>query len=150
MDPELIDRISKLLGSRVTAWRKALGGYTAAERWVCALEDGSSAFAKVATDPRTAQWLREEYHVYQNVHAQYMPRHLGWNNDDDKDRPILVLEDLSHAAWPPPWTEPRIEWVLALIDAVAATRPPANLPRLVDQSFARPARTARASLLHYF
>ena len=33
---------------------------TAAERWICALENGQSAFAKVAVDTRTAQWLRED------------------------------------------------------------------------------------------
>jgi hypothetical protein len=34
MDPDLLDRISRVLGRRVTAWRPALGGYTAAERWI--------------------------------------------------------------------------------------------------------------------
>ncbi len=74
MDPDLVDRISALLGRRVTASRRALGGYTAAERWICSLQDGQSAFAKVAVDARTAQWLREEYHVYQHVDAAYLPR----------------------------------------------------------------------------
>ncbi len=126
MDPDLVDRISALLGRRVTAWRRALGGYTAAERWICSLQDGQSAFAKVAVDARTAQWLREEYHVYQHVDAAYLPRLLGWS-DDHADRPILLLEDLSQADWPPPWTQPRIERVLALISAVAATTPPPGL-----------------------
>ena len=45
MDADLVDRIGAVLGRRVTAWRQALGGYTAAERWICALEDGQSAFA---------------------------------------------------------------------------------------------------------
>ncbi len=132
MDPDLVDRISALLGRRVPAWRRALGGYTAAERWICSLQDGQSAFAKVAVDARTAQWLREEYHVYQHVDAAYLPRLLGWS-DDHADRPILLLEDLSQADWPPPWTQPRIERVLALISAVAATTPPPDLPWLADQ-----------------
>ena len=67
MDPDLLDRIGALLGRRITACRPALGGYTGAERWICTLEDGQSAFAKVAVDTRTAQWLREEHHVYQHV-----------------------------------------------------------------------------------
>ena len=50
-----------------------------------------------------------------------------------QDLPILLLEDLSHADWPPPWTQPRIERVLALISAVAATPAPPDLPRLADQ-----------------
>ena len=132
MTPDLLDRISALLGQRITACRQAPGGYTAAERWICTLEDGQSAFAKVAVDTRTAQWLREEYHVYQQVDAAYLPRCLGWS-DDRSDRPILLLEDLSHADWPPPWTQSRIERVLALISAVGATPPPPDLPRLADQ-----------------
>jgi hypothetical protein len=132
MDADLRDRIGAVLGRRVSAWQKALGGYTAAERWICTLEDGQSAFAKVAVDTRTAQWLREEHHVYQHVDVAYMPRFLGWS-DDHSDRPILLLEDLSRADWPPPWTQPRIERVLALISAVAATPAPPDLPRLADQ-----------------
>jgi hypothetical protein len=81
MDPDLLDRISTLLGRHVTAWRPALGGYTAAERWICTLEDGQRAFAKVAVDTRTALWLREEHHVYQHVDAAYLPRFLGWSDD---------------------------------------------------------------------
>jgi hypothetical protein len=151
LDPDLRARISTLLGRHVTAWRPALGGYTAAERWICTLEDGQSAFAKVAVDTRTALWLREEYHVYQQVDVAYMPRFLGWS-DDHSDRPILLLEDLSHADWPPPWTQPRIERVLALISAVAATPPPPDLPRLADQKdavfsgWATAARDPRAFL----
>jgi hypothetical protein len=132
LDPDLLSHISALLGRRVTAWRQAPGGYTAAERLICTLEDGKSAFAKVAVDTRTAQWLREEHHVYQHVDGAYMPRLLGWS-DDLSDRPILLLEDLSRADWPPPWTQPRIQQVLALISAVAATPPPPDLPRLADQ-----------------
>ena len=86
------------------------------------LRDGQSTFANVAVDSRTAQWLREEHYVYQHVDAAHLLRLLGWN-DDHSDRPILPLEDLSQADWPPPWTQPRIERVLALISAVAATTP---------------------------
>jgi hypothetical protein len=132
LDPDLRARISTLLGRHVTAWRPALGGYTAAERWICTLENGASAFAKVAVDTRTAQWLREEHHVYQYVDPPYMARLLGWS-DDHSDRPILLLEDLSHADWPPPWTQARIDQVLALISSVAATSAPLDLPRLADQ-----------------
>ncbi len=132
MNPEITERISAVLGQRPTRWRSATGGYTAAERWICALDDGRSVFAKVAVDGRTAQWLREEYHVYQHVQAEYVPRLLGWD-DHNEDRPILLLEDLSGAEWPPPWSEARIHRVLTLIEAVSATAPPPGLPRLADQ-----------------
>jgi hypothetical protein len=132
---EIVERIGAVLGQRAIHWRAASGGYTAAERWICALDDGRSVFAKVAVDARTAQGLREEYHVYEHVHADYMPRLLGWD-DHTPDRPILLLEDLSGADWPPPWTQTRIDRVLRLIDAVGATTPPRDLPRLADQKAA--------------
>jgi hypothetical protein len=69
MDADLLDRVGAVLGRRVTACHQALGGYTAAERWICTLEDGQRVFAKVAVDARTAQWLREEHHVYRHVHV---------------------------------------------------------------------------------
>jgi len=42
------------------------------------------------------------------------------------------LEDLSRAAWPPPWTPSRIDAVLAMLEDVAAAAPPPGLPVLAD------------------
>jgi Phosphotransferase enzyme family len=41
-----------------------------------------------------------------------------------------VLEDLSDAVWPPPWSPELVDGVLATLEQVAAARPPAGLPRL--------------------
>jgi hypothetical protein len=123
-------RVARLLGERPVVWRKVTGGYTPAARWVVSLESGRSAFVKAGTTPDTADWLRREGAFYQAVEAPFLPRFLAF--EDDPGSPILVLEDLCEAAWPPPWDAERVERVLSILDAVAATPPPAGLPLLAD------------------
>ena len=118
-------RVGELLGSPVVDRRVATGGYTPAERWVVRLADGRSAFVKVGVTELTAEWLRKEYRMYSDLRAPFMAELLGWADEDDA--PILILEDLSVCAWPPPWTDGRVESVLATLAQVAATRPPAWL-----------------------
>jgi hypothetical protein len=73
------------------------GGYTLMEHWLVELEDGTPAFAKVAVDEPTAGFLRDEHRVYSQVEGSFLPAFLGW--DDDGERPILLVEDLSEAHW---------------------------------------------------
>jgi hypothetical protein len=101
-------------------------GYTAAERWRVTLDDGRSVFVKLAVDDLTAGWLREEHAVYSQVTGPFIPELLGW--DDDGVAPLLVLPDLGDAFDAPPWTESRIDAVREVLDALAATPPPAGLP----------------------
>ena len=103
-------------------------GYTGAERWIVSNADGSSCFVKAATDPETAGWLRAEMAVYDNVTADWLPGLLGW--EDDGERPLLLLEDLSGGHWPPPWSEGLVERVLGLLERVHATSPPLEIPPL--------------------
>ena len=49
--------------------------------------------------------------------------------DDDGTRPVLALEDLSRAEWPPPWTDERVVDVLDALAAISATTPPTYLGR---------------------
>ncbi|HET7855344.1 MAG TPA: hypothetical protein VFL41_02695 [Gaiellaceae bacterium] len=53
---------------------------------------------------------------------------------DDADPPLLVLEDLSAARWPPPWDERAIDAVRATLADVWATPPPNWLPRVTDEA----------------
>jgi hypothetical protein len=115
------DQLSKILGARPTARRRVERGYTPAERWVVELDDGRSVFVKVGVNELTAGWLRDEQRFYAALEAPFMPRLLGWA---DGDRPMLVLEDLSGAFWPPPWTDARVASVLRTLRDVAATPPP--------------------------
>jgi hypothetical protein len=103
-------------------------GYTLMERWLVELPDGARAFAKLAVDEPTAGFLRDEYRVYGSLEADYLPRLLGW--DDDGELPVLVLEDLSGAHWPPPWRAGDVELVRRALDELHATAPPEGLPLL--------------------
>jgi hypothetical protein len=95
------------------------GGYTPAARFV--VEAGAkSAFVKAATTPVTAAMLRREARVYERLDGPFMPRFIGW--EDDEAAPILVIEDLGEAQWPPPWTPGRVESVLAGLEDLHARR----------------------------
>lgn len=131
-DPKLLARITRLTGQRPVQVRTVQRGYTPATRLVITLADNSTCFAKVATTDYIAPWLRQEYYIYQNLAGTFMPRCLGW--DDDGREPILLLEDLSGAFWPPPWNEELIEAVLEALAAISTTTI-AGLPSITaDQS----------------
>jgi hypothetical protein len=125
------DRVGQLLGSPVVYRRPVGGGYTPAERWVVQLADGRSAFVKVGVTELTAEWLRQEYRMYSDLQAPFMAKLLGWADEDDA--PMLILEDLSACAWPPPWTDGRVAAVLAMLAQVAAAPPPAWLPSASEE-----------------
>jgi hypothetical protein len=103
------------------------GGYTLMEHWLVEL-DGERAFAKIAVDEPTAGFVRDEHRVYSAVEASFLPRFVGW--DDDGERPILVLEDLTGAHWPPPWREGDVELVRKAHDELHSIEPPEGLPPL--------------------
>jgi hypothetical protein len=129
VDERLQAAALRLLHSRPTAWRAAGAGYTHNERWVVDLEDGRSAFVKAAVDEMTAEWLRAEHRVYAALAAEFLPRLLGW---EDGDLPVLVLEDMSGAEWPPPWTQEGVDAVRATLREIAETPPPLGLASLED------------------
>ncbi|HEY7833863.1 MAG TPA: phosphotransferase, partial [Ktedonobacterales bacterium] len=75
--------------------------------------------------------LRDEWRVYGQVRAPFLPRVLGWDDGQRTgDPPLLVLEDLSGAFWPPPWTAERVGLVRVALAQVAATPPPPGLPEM--------------------
>jgi hypothetical protein len=91
------------------------------------LDDGRTAFVKLALDEMAAESLRDEHRVYSELDAMFLPRFLGWHDDEET---LLALEDLSDAHWPPPWQPGQIEQVLATLERVAATPAPPGLPTL--------------------
>jgi Phosphotransferase enzyme family len=106
-------------------------GYTPAERYVVSLFDGGSVFAKRAVDAITADWLRKEHQMYQALSGRHIaPELVGWI---EGDLPILVLEDVSNAVWPPPWNRNQIELVHSVLGSVAKVVPPEGLPSFADQ-----------------
>ena len=116
--------LTSLLGSPPESRHRVGGGYTPAERWVVTLVDGRSVFVKAAVNDLTAGWLRDEHRMYSALESRFMARMLAWA---DGDRPVLVLEDLSGASWPPPWTDARVTSVLRTLREVAGTPPPSWL-----------------------
>jgi hypothetical protein len=120
-------RAEAVLGWRPRAWRPVFGGYTPARRY--AVADGERrAFVKVASNRVTANMLRCEARAYAAVAGAFMPRFIGWA--DDPETPLLAIEDLSDATWPPPWTTAQIDQALAAIEAMHAMR--VDLPALTD------------------
>ena len=124
-------RVSRLVGSRVVRLRRIQsGGYAAAYHAVAELEDGSTVFVKAGAEAVTSEFLLEEIPVYRAVQASFMPEFLG---ADEADPPILVLEDLTDARWPPPWDDDAIAAVVAALEAVHSTQPPDWLPEIEDE-----------------
>lgn len=99
-DPRVIASLEGILGGPVHAFAPVHGGYTAAQRWTFGC-GAARYFAKVGVTPLTAGLLRREIAVYGGLRGPFMPQVHGW--DADAAQPVLVLEDLSGAQWPPPW-----------------------------------------------
>lgn len=124
---ELIQRVEEITGSKPVTWNFIAKGYTVAERYVVKLGNGSSVFTKLATDQDTIEWIKNEYKIYGNLQAEFLPKLVGW---DDGKFPLLVLEDLSSGVWPPPWSKDQIARVLNTLKKVATTLPPQSVPPL--------------------
>ncbi len=120
----ILERASAVLGWTPTAWRRVHGGYTPAARYVGAA-GSERCFLKVATNAITRDMLRREANAYAVIEGPFVPRFIGW--DDDPEAPLLLIEDLSEAIWPPPWTPPMVDQVRLQIAAMHRCSPP--LPR---------------------
>jgi hypothetical protein len=120
MDALSQQRVAQLAGKAPASWRRIARGYTPAERWQLTFGDGSTAFAKFGSTPATAQWLRAEHAVYGKVSGRFMPAMLGY--EEHPERPLLLLEDLSGAWWPPPWRAGDVERLLEAMGEVARSR----------------------------
>jgi hypothetical protein len=118
LDALLMARLEQLVGARLIATRPVGGGYTPALRLVGATTT-ASYFIKVGVTPLTAAFLRREISVYARLRGSFMPRVIGWS--DDENPPVLVLEDLSSWRWPPPWDARAVDAALAQIEALHAT-----------------------------
>jgi hypothetical protein len=129
-DPARVARVERLIGRAAAHWQPVQGGYSPAARWVARAGDGPSVFVKAATNENTAAWLRMEHVVYEAVRAPFLANVLAW--EDDGVAPVLLLEDLSAAAWPPPWTPERVQRALDMLDAVHASAAPEALPELAS------------------
>ncbi len=132
LNPTLPERFERALGQPLTILKTIQRGYTPAVRLRARLQDGNTVFIKCATTGLTAEWLREEYKVYTRLEEPFMCRLIAW--EDQGEYPFLVLEDLSDADWPPPWTPHKIGLVRDMLARVATFTLPGLLPLEEDSS----------------
>jgi hypothetical protein len=129
---ELDERIARAVGSRPVAYRPRGGGYSSADRFSVTLADGRNVFVKSAVVEHLAAWLRREHEVYSTLRGAFIPELAGW--DDDGERAVLAIEDLSDADWTVRWDAARIGAVRASLAEIARSAPPPNTAP-VEESF---------------
>lgn len=129
---ELQSRIEQLLGAKIEAWRRVEGGYTPTLRLLCQTA-GGAFFVKIGSTPLTSQMLRREILNYTLIRGDFIPQLIGW--EEDAIAPILIIEDLSAAYWPPIWDERKVELVLAQINAMHNTQAPLEPFAQAHQTF---------------
>lgn len=118
MKPDAVARAERILGSEAQTWaRVERRGYSLNEHWTAVFADGTRAFLKTAHIDPSPQWVRDEHAVLQAIDGPFLPHVLGF---EDGPVPLLVLEDLVGAYWPPPWREDDVDAVLATLGDVAA------------------------------
>jgi len=131
--PEAVTRAERILGLEAASWdRVARRGYSLNEHWLVEFTDGGRAFLKVGHIDPSPEWVRDEYKVYGVVEGDFMPELLGF---EDGESPLLILEHIVDAWWPPPWRDEDVAAVQAALEEIAAVEVDGELPRLVDNAW---------------
>ncbi|UXN68622.1 aminoglycoside phosphotransferase family protein [Devosia neptuniae] len=112
LSPDITARVEKLLGWTPERWRPVFGGYTPAARYAVAAGE-HTGFVKIATTEISARQVNSEIIAYAGISGPFVPRLLG--AEPHPTTPILIIEDLSSATWPPPWTDELLGRVLDTI-----------------------------------
>jgi hypothetical protein len=118
---DLAERVAAIVGRPVVSIAEipGAGGYTPALRRIATLADGTTMFVKAAVDDMTRGWLESEARSYAALAgAPFVPGYVGAADG------VLVLEDLRHGHWPPPWRPGDIDRAFEMLDELAATPPP--------------------------
>ena len=127
---QLAAHVERLLGRRVLGWRSVpRGGWSIAHRGVFELEGGDNVFAKLGDVPDTIAAIRTECKLYPLLAGPFVPRLIA----ADPDEAVIVLEDLSAATWPPPWTAALLAGLENLFVELAATAADPDLPTLANR-----------------
>ena len=129
------EQIERIAGARVVSLEHVEGrGYTHAGRHRAFLDDGRTVFVKSAVDELSAGWLRAEIGVYTSVRGSFLPELVG--HGEHEGLPLLVLEDLGDAHWPPPWRDGDVDAVKRALAEIAGTTPPVGLERVPRDTLA--------------
>ena len=130
MTSQLAVHVERLLERRVLRSRSVpRGGWSIARRGVFELEGGETVFAKMGDVQDTITAIRTECEVYPRLTGPFVPRCLA----ADPEEAVLVLEDLSAAAWPPPWTPALLAQLEDLFVDLARTTADPTLPTLAGR-----------------
>ena len=121
--------VEAFVGSPSREWRAVTGGHTSAGRARVFFDD-RSVFAKWAEDERTAGFVRAEFPAYELLAADFMPACHLMSGDAADGHPLLVLEDLGSAHWPPPWSVEQARCAVETLRRVHACAPPEGLGTL--------------------
>jgi hypothetical protein len=125
------ERVAAAAGRPIRSLRRIqTRGYAMAFHAIAEFADGSTAFVKAGAEEITSGFLRDELRIYQALEGPFMPKLLGY---DEADPPLLVLEDLSAAHWPPPWDDEGIKAVRKTLTDMWPTVPPEWLPAITDE-----------------
>jgi hypothetical protein len=130
MTSQLVVHVERLLERRVLRSRSVpRGGWSIARRGVFELEGGETVFAKMGDVQDTITAIRTECKVYPRLTGPFVPRCLA----ADPEEAVLVLEDLSAATWPPPWTPALLAQLEDLFVDLARTTADPTLPTLAGR-----------------
>jgi hypothetical protein len=132
--PDTARRIERLLGRSVERFEPVHGGYTPTHRFRCFTATGT-VFAKIGSTPYSCACVSREISIYQRVTGSFMPRLIDC---EDGTIPILLIEDLSHATWPPPWTMAHVESVLEQIAEMNRTHAPIEPFAVANAEWGKP------------
>jgi hypothetical protein len=125
---QLDERIERAVGSRPVRYESRPGGYSTADRFSVLLADGRRVFVKSAAAENMAGWLRREHEVYASLEGTFIPKLVGF--DDDGERPLLAIEDLSDADWTVRWDDERVAAVCSALRELASSAAPPNTSRV--------------------
>jgi hypothetical protein len=121
-------RIDALLGARSTDYAFVEGGYSPVARWRVRVAGGDSVFVKMARTDHTCRAIRNEHAVLRGLDVDFAPRLIDF--DDHPEHPVLVIEDLTRARWPPPWDRALVHAVQETLHRMHAT--PTALPPFAE------------------
>ena len=113
----ILAAVESVTGCRVVARHDPPGsGYTPAIRFVAELDSGDRVFVKAAPDEHIGGWIQPEISFYRSIDGAVLPGFVGSGEVAADGAPVLVIDDLSQARWPPPWDEEAIVAVCTALD----------------------------------
>jgi hypothetical protein len=121
MTDEVASAVASVVGTGVVGMVPIDRGHLANRRYRAQLDDGTSVFVKEPTSPFTENVLADEHRAYAAIgRRSFLPAYLGGDR-------ILVVEDLTHAYWPPPWRSGDLAAVDELLGLIGEVPGPGTL-----------------------